>query len=76
MTLSKLKKKTIYPIKRGSQQTQNYVFTFCVLKYYNFIYLKPIQPGSYPTDRGSVRWTNSIRDNIEHKGLSNTLVTW
>ena len=46
------------------------------ITYYNNICLYYIQPGSYPPDRGSVRCTKSIRDIIEHKGLSNTLVTW
>ena len=75
MPISKLKNK-IFTYKGLAANWEKYAYTFCVLKYYNYIYLYHIQPGSYPTDRGYVRRTNSFRDYIEHNGLSNTLVTW
>ena len=72
MTVSKLKKTCITIQEAHSKCEQNWPMILHTTITYVYYY---IQPGSYPPDRGSVRCTKSIRDIIEHKGLSNTLVT-
>ena len=55
-------------LQETRSKRKKYTNTFCVLKYNSYICLQHIEPGSYPTDRGSVCCTKSIRDIIEHKG--------
>ena len=55
-------------LQEARSKCKKYNYTFCNLKYYKYIDLKNSQPGSYSTDCGSVRWTNSIRIVLNTKG--------
>ena len=71
--ITKIENNIIY-YKRLVSNVKKFTNTFCMLKHYRYIELQHIQSVSYPTDRTSMRLTNSIWDSIEQEGLSNTKI--